>query len=297
VTPLTVIGGFLGAGKTTLLNHLLATARRRWGVLVNDFGAINIDAALIARGDGAMVELANGCICCSLGEDLGEGLHRLTARPNPPEHVVVEASGVSDPWRIAELALIEPGFDLQPLAVVADCAALPAQLADRWTGDTVRRQIAAGEIFFLTRTDLADPAPAARAIAGIRPDAPVVAAPHGVIDEALLAFAPPPRPAPRRLHADAPHPFRTVSIPAERPYDRDRLRALLGDLPPSVLRVKGACALDTEEDCYLLQFAAQRWAFSRLRSGAVPRTLVAIGTPDMPPAQDLLERFDEALVR
>jgi G3E family GTPase len=118
--PLTVIGGFLGAGKTTLVNHLLATAERRWGVLVNDFGAVNVDAALIAESGSDSVALANGCVCCAMGDDLGDALANLVARNPAPEHVIVEASGVGDPWRIAQLALIEPGFSLEPLVVLAD---------------------------------------------------------------------------------------------------------------------------------------------------------------------------------
>src|SRR4051794_9250683 len=88
---LTVIGGFLGAGKTTLLNELLRGAGdRRLVVLVNDFGAINIDAELVQRREDAMLRLENGCICCSVGADFIEALALLRDGPAPPEHVVVE---------------------------------------------------------------------------------------------------------------------------------------------------------------------------------------------------------------
>ena len=147
--PLGVIGGFLGAGKTTLLNHLLATAQRRNGVLVNDFGAI---------------ALTNGCVCCSMGDDLGAGLDRLARREPSPDHVIVEASGVSDPWRIAQLALIETGFTLQPLVVLVDAAAFLGQLADRWTGDTVARQLGFAELVVITLWPTSNPSatPSAR---------------------------------------------------------------------------------------------------------------------------------------
>src|ERR1700722_19550633 len=141
VIPLTVIGGFLGAGKTTLVNHLLHTATRRYGVLVNDFGAIVVDAALIASGNGDTIALTNGCVCCGMSGDLGDGLVRLAGRQPPIEHVIVEASGVSDPGRVAELASIEPGFGLEPIVVVADASALERQLHDRWVADTVRGQL------------------------------------------------------------------------------------------------------------------------------------------------------------
>jgi len=79
--PFTVIGGYLGAGKTTLLNHLLThTAGLKLAVLVNDFGSVNIDAALIRRHDGETLELANGCLCCSLVDGLAQALGQIRAR-------------------------------------------------------------------------------------------------------------------------------------------------------------------------------------------------------------------------
>src|ERR1700710_2511682 len=99
---LTVIGGFLGAGKTTLLNAVLRDpGDRRLAVLVNDFGAINIDAELVQSRDGEMLTLSNGCICCGIGGDFIAALASLRDVDEPPEQVVVEASGVADPGQIA----------------------------------------------------------------------------------------------------------------------------------------------------------------------------------------------------
>src|SRR5689334_11982857 len=79
--PFTVIGGFLGAGKTTLVNALLAQpGGARLAVLVNDFGAVNIDASLIAAREGDTIALSNGCVCCAMGDDLGRGIAALLAR-------------------------------------------------------------------------------------------------------------------------------------------------------------------------------------------------------------------------
>lgn len=290
--PLTVIGGFLGAGKTTLVNALLRTGAKRWGVVVNDFGAINVDAALIEAQDGRSIALSNGCVCCTMGDDLGDALALLAARQPPPEHVIVEASGVGDPWRIAQLALIEPGFSLEPLVVLANAEALAGQLADRWTGDTVRRQLEFAEIVLLTRGDLVDIAPAAALVRAIRPQAVVRAAVMGDVPEADLHFVPPARPPASRFVADAPPAFRAWHWVPPGPLDAGRLRAVLGDLPRSVLRVKGFCRLGLAP--HLLQYAAERWAFTAADAGAA-EGLVAIGTPEMDQAE-LAERFTGALL-
>ena len=96
--PLTVIGGFLGAGKTTLVNAVLAQRDgRRLAVLVNDFGALSIDATLISTRSAQTIALANGCVCCTLVDGLTQALIDVLALDPPPDHVLVEASGVSDP--------------------------------------------------------------------------------------------------------------------------------------------------------------------------------------------------------
>ncbi len=108
--PLTVIGGFLGAGKTTLLNHWLrASVGVRMAVLVNDFGALNIDAGLIESNRGDTLALTNGCVCCQIGDDLSMALIDVLEADPPYEAVVIEASGVSDPWRIAQMGRADPG--------------------------------------------------------------------------------------------------------------------------------------------------------------------------------------------
>jgi G3E family GTPase len=119
--PLTILGGYLGAGKTTLINRLLAKPPaafkgKRLTILVNDFGAINIDAALIEAHEGETISLANGCACCQLQDDALNQLQQLAQSDTPPDHVLIEASGAGEPARLAYLGYGIPGFQLAGIA-------------------------------------------------------------------------------------------------------------------------------------------------------------------------------------
>lgn len=102
-TPVTVLAGFLGAGKTTLLKRILEDPQGvRYGVLVNDFGAINIDAELVVETGADQVSLANGCVCCTIRDDLVEAIGRLLDQDPAPEHLLIETSGVSRPIAVMD---------------------------------------------------------------------------------------------------------------------------------------------------------------------------------------------------
>ncbi len=285
--PLTVIGGFLGAGKTSLVNHLLRKATHRIAVLVNDFGAVNIDAELIGGGSensqgAGSLALTDGCACCALGDDLALALQMLRARTPAPDAVIIEASGIADPWRIAQVAMEEPGFALEPLVVVVDAAALPRQLADPATAGSIRMQLGFAELVVLNKADdPADAAAAAALVTAIRPEARQVATRNGAVDPAVLEFPPPPRRRASRLRADDGHGFRAVHWRCPGPLDPARLRTALAALPRSVLRVKGFFAMGPEAAPHLLQYAAERWAVTPSAAADDPG-FVVIGTPAMP---------------
>ena len=176
-TPVTVVCGFLGAGKTTLLNRLLAEPMgRRLAVLVNDFGAINIDAELVESVDETGIALTNGCICCSIRDDLVLALLQLRQNRPDVDHVIIEASGISDPVGIAEALFqpeVSPQVRVDSLVTVADAAAYREMefhdaelvLQQARIADLVllnKCDIAAPESRQLLERDIADMAPAAR---------------------------------------------------------------------------------------------------------------------------------------
>jgi G3E family GTPase len=154
--PITVIGGYLGAGKTTLLNRLLhEPGGRRLGVIVNDFGSIGIDAELLtAVSDTGVINLPNGCVCCTLGGDLYESLSTLRDADAPPDQIVIEASGVADP-AVAAAWGTSAGFEPGGVIVLAAADSIRRQLKDKYVGGEVRRQLVGADLVVLTKVDVA----------------------------------------------------------------------------------------------------------------------------------------------
>jgi G3E family GTPase len=152
--PVTIIGGYLGAGKTTLINSLLRDpGGRRIAVLVNDFGGINVDASLIASSNATTIALTNGCACCVLSDDLGEAFTSVANATPPFDEIIVEASGVADPRRLAEWAHL-PGLRQRSVIVLADVVTILDRVDDAYLGKTVRRQLVGADIVILTKTEL-----------------------------------------------------------------------------------------------------------------------------------------------
>jgi len=156
--PLTILTGFLGAGKTTLLNRILhGDHGLRVAVIVNDFGALDIDAQLVVGVDEGMVSLANGCVCCSLRDDLLAAAGGLLQSAAPPEYVVIEASGVSDPFEIGLAFRMPPLrelFRLDSIVALVDAEQLPIFSADARLRELLERQIDAADLVVLNKIDL-----------------------------------------------------------------------------------------------------------------------------------------------
>lgn len=151
----TILGGYLGAGKTTLLNHLLRHADgRRIAVLVNDFGDIGIDAALIEARTEDLLELAGGCVCCSFGSDLVGALRAIARRRPRPDHVVIETSGVALPAPVAQAVGLVPGLRVDATVVLCDAQTVRLRMADRYVGETVAAQLAQADLIVLNKLDL-----------------------------------------------------------------------------------------------------------------------------------------------
>jgi len=155
--PVTILTGFLGAGKTTLLNHILTNQNGvKTAVLVNEFGEIGIDNDLVISTGDDMVELSNGCICCSINGELLEAVDRILERPDPVDYLVVETTGLADPLPVAMTFLgseLRDQTRLDSIVTLIDAENFDNQLLESEVG---RSQVVYGDILLLNKTDLVD---------------------------------------------------------------------------------------------------------------------------------------------
>ena len=279
--PAIVIGGYLGAGKTTLVNHLLRHADgQRIAVLVNDFGEVSIDAALIEGADGDVLALAGGCICCSFGADLVGTLQQVLRREPPPQQLVIECSGVGLPAAVSRSARLVAGLHIEGIVTVLDAETMQTRAGDRYVGDTVRQQIAEADWLVLNKIDLCDAAALAaqRAWLAARwPAKPVIDVSRGAVPPALM-FGSMPAQSGAEAAAWAPRPLRTPpGADARFTHEQRRfqqpvdLAALLQALQaePDLMRVKGwVHALDGRR--YLVQLVGRRVSAVPLPTAALP---------------------------
>lgn len=267
--PLTVFSGYLGAGKTTLINRLLAEDHGlRLMVIVNDFGAINIDAALIETAEAESIALTNGCVCCTLGDDLYQALNAALDRPDRPDHLIIEASGIADPAVIATAAIAEPEMSYGGIVTLVDALNTPDLLDDPDVSDQVAQQIKCADLVLLSKTDDPDPALLVR-LADLGARTPQLCNDSPLAD---LLFGITPKP---RGRSAAPHPaYTTWQYESDQPVDRRILGDKLAERPDGLYRLKGF--VKTNDGGYRVHVVGR---YVEAKRAEVDRTqLVALGS-------------------
>lgn len=157
--PVTIITGFLGSGKTTLLNHILTNQEGlKTAVLVNEFGEIGIDNELIVTTGEDMVELNNGCVCCTINNDLVEAVYKVLERQEQLDYLVVETTGLADPLPVALTFLGTELRDLTRLDSIVTVVDAANYSLDLFNSEAAYSQIAYGDIILLNKADLVDEA-------------------------------------------------------------------------------------------------------------------------------------------
>lgn len=285
--PLTVISGFLGAGKTSWLNLQIQRGLPRDSlILVNDFGSINIDAQLIEYQDERILRLANGCICCTLGGTLAEQLAQAMRMEPRPAALYIEASGVAEPARIADIARVSRQLSLATVVCLVDASQIDTHAGSPYTGAVWRAQIRAADQLHVNRL-AGDDASRARQLAVLRAlnpaarlclDGNTVSAqidtvpPAGApttatwVAQAAPAVALSPRPA-----------WRSVSLNYAGPIDAAQLEALLRQYADVVLRAKGMLKRRDQDRPQVFQLSGATLSWLPTRRAAAGNQLVCIG--------------------
>ena len=288
--PVTLLTGFLGAGKTTLLNHILSNQQGlRSAVLVNEFGEVGIDNELVVATSDQMVELSNGCICCSINGELQEAVHRVLERPEPLDLIVVETTGLADPLPVAMTFMagdLRDRLRLDSIITVIDAEHFSATALE---SPIARAQVVYGDILLLNKADLVDEQRLKEVeseLRAIKTDARILQASRGDVPLGLLlsvGLFETDRLASLQAQEDAheqhhnhgdhhhhehhhhPHTpelegFSSVSLAVDAPFDLRRFQHFLDiQLPESVFRAKGVLWFRESERRHLFHLCGKRF--------------------------------------
>lgn len=267
--PLTFISGYLGAGKTTAINAVLAETDRPIAVIVNDVGEINIDARLISKQSGDTIELTDGCVCCSLVNGFGAAFDQIRDRETPPDHVVVELSGVADPERVLPWGR-SAGFALDGVITMAAADQIMTLTEHPDIGRLVAAQLATADLVAVSKLD----APDAASLEAVRehvmsfnPDGRVIANESRSLAAALVRLGG------RRPGGVGDLPTTTLfdhhlveRLPLARPIAVEQVELMLdelGESRPNVMRAKAIFA-DHDNQYWAVQVVGSRRSITRV---------------------------------
>ena len=294
--PVSLLTGFLGAGKSTLLASLLTNPPDAMVVkaLVNDVGQLPLDPTLVANDDQLEVELANGCGCCENTGDVARALRRLT--DSGPDLLVLETSGLSDPFALAQVVEADPKLMLDRIVAVVDALIVTEQLAHPELAPIVERQLEAAHVVVVSRADLVPVDGLAETIDHLAALAPGRTIVSSRLDAPNIEVLVPGASRGAALPVDsAPPEHRLVTITARQSsrLARPNLEQVLASLPTSVVRCKGRVAIPQGD--VLIQAAGSGWDVRDVEhpsaaSANQPGAITVVGT-DEAEVRSVLERL------
>ena len=283
-TPVTILTGFLGAGKTTLLNHILSNQDGlKTAVLVNEFGEIGIDNDLVVSTSADMVELSNGCICCTINGELLEAVDRILKRPEPLDYLVVETTGLADPLPVAMTFLgseLRDNTRLDSIITLVDAENCNARVFESEVG---RSQIIYGDILLLNKTDLVSTERVKEleeSLRSIKKDARILHSVKGDVPLPLLmsvGLFESDRVATKADHDHGHHDhghshqdhadhldiegYTSLSFSSDGPFSLRKFQNFLDNqLPESVFRAKGILWFNESEKRHVFHLAGKRFS-------------------------------------
>jgi G3E family GTPase len=237
--PVSIICGYLGSGKTTYINQKLKESQGiRYAVLVNDFGELNIDAALIESETADIMNLVNGCVCCSISNDMYKALEALRLMAGRIDYVLLEASGVADGKKVKALIVNSPGYTLKQCLTLVDVTRIKSLIKDKFVGKHVLEQILVADAVNFTKTDL------------------VTKCELEDFRSWFASIGAHPTSHPRKDHPK----YFSASLLSRKPISRESLTKWLDEMDIRVLRLKGFVYLEDDvEKQYLLQYTESSW--------------------------------------
>jgi G3E family GTPase len=296
--PVTILTGFLGAGKTTLLNHILSNQQGvKTAVLVNEFGEIGIDNDLVVATGDEMVELSNGCICCSINGELLDAVYRILDRPDPVDYLVVETTGLADPLPVAMTFLgsdLRDATRLDSIITLVDAENFGPEIL---SGEVARSQVVYSDMILLNKCDLVDQArldSVEQELRAIKNDARILRSVKGAVPLPLLlsvGLFESDRVVAQQDHSDCDHDhghcehehhdhahhdhahhdhdhdhpaiegFTSLSFQAEGPFALRKFQNFLDNqLPAEVFRAKGILWFNESERRHVFHLAGKRFS-------------------------------------
>lgn len=272
--PVTIITGFLGSGKTTLLNHILTNRNQlKVAVLVNEFGDINIDSQLLVSMDENMMELSNGCICCTINDGLMDTVYQILERDDRVDYLIIETTGIANPLPIALTFLGTELRDLTHLDSILTVVDAENFSDDFLKSEVAELQIAYGDIILLNKADLVSQEHLARVearLTSIKAGARILRCEYGQIPLSLLldiglSESGSSAQALVSANAESSHHlkndgFMAVSFKSDRPFSVRKFQQFLDhQLPDNVFRAKGILWFDESPRRHLFQLSGKRF--------------------------------------
>ena len=268
--PVTIITGFLGSGKTTLLNHILQNNRgSKIAVLVNEFGEINLDSQLLVSYDNDLVELSNGCICCTINQGLVEAVRRILAR-SEVERAIVETTGVADPLPIISTFVGSDFRDFTRLDSVVTVVDAETFTPEHFDSDAAFKQINYADIILLNKIDLVD-RPRLEALesylASTKNNPRILPTKYGQIPlplildvDSIIADRQPEANRNSHSHHLTTDDFVSMSFQSDRPLDVYKFHRFLNQqLPAEVFRAKGIIWYGGSKLRHVFQLCGRRY--------------------------------------
>ena len=275
--PVTILTGFLGSGKTTLINHILGSGHGlKIAVIVNEFGDISIDDKLISHQAQNIIELANGCICCSMQGDLLRAIYQVTQGSNDIDYILLETSGLSDPLPVSSSILNnEQGnvVHLDGVITLVDAGNFDANLE---YAEVAFSQLVNTDLILINKIDLVEeniPELIQQGIKKINRSARLLTCMNGKVDPYILLDVNLSR---QKQHWDvssAPEyhsfdneshhkndllAFDSISFESHKPFESDKFRAFMADMPANVYRGKGILSIADNDHSHVFQLVGGR---------------------------------------